>query len=400
MAITLKEAAETVGVSTNSLIYLGSNAHGKINMWSKYKPVSYPDALAHSNTNTYKPTSSDSNWTDVGTVKDNWWRAVDGKCGITPKWFNTLKEVFDAVDADDTEWTYSPPTGSSGSPYRLSDFEGYNPDARCSIDSASIYIKSEYRQYTTTSGTEKWEFSLYDVFAKYNSIDFEDIYQGNVSLGDYYVTAGIYDGTRYYFYNCGKYSERKSGVSTGFGGFINFISTAVLSNMTLLFFFMKDDITQFLYNGNGSHLSNYNVMINFDTQIFTMPGCYKKGVTTRPAASSPENPDNKVEYVINFKQKTSSSLVMEYSITNPNTTSYYTFSFSNVQLYFKGSKVRDLSIKDINVTYNTTVSGTVEVMSGLFFDSSYSPYVTYTLKYGNKTINRTDGVWTTDIDIT
>jgi hypothetical protein len=62
--------------------------------------------------------------------------------------------------------------------------------------------------------------------------------------------------------------------------------------------------------------------------------------------------------------------------------------------------VRDLSIKDINVTYNTTVSGTVEVMSGLFFDSSYSPYVTYTLKYGNKTINRTDGVWTTDIDIT
>jgi hypothetical protein len=402
MAITLKEAAKSVGVSTNSLIYLGSNAHGKINMWSKVKPVSYPDALAHSSTKDYKPSGATSNWTSIGQVKDNWWRGVDGKCGLTPKTFVTVNDFIKAVGNDDTEWTYSPPTGSSGSPYRLADFDGYNADARSSIDSASIYIKSEYMiADQNIYNVAYWEFSLMDVFEKYGSVDFEDIYQGNTSLGDYYVTAflsGNYSST-VYAYNCGKFSERKSGVSTGFGGSFRLTDTKY-SKCTISIALLKDDITSMLYNNiNGAQMMNTSPT-DWNTTIYTLPACYKTELTIYPSSQNPNEADNKVTYTISFWQSDSSTIKMDYSITNPNVGQSYTFKFDTPELYFKNGKVADLSISNIGVGTNTTVSGTVTVSTGRFFDSTYAPYIKYTLNYGKISVKRTDGVRTTDVDIT
>jgi hypothetical protein len=93
---------------------------------------------------------------------------------------------------------------------------------------------------------------------------------------------------------------------------------------------------------------------------------------------------------------------MKYSFTNPSTTKTYTVKFTSPELYFKNSKVADLNISSIGVGLNTTVSGEVVVSSGRYFDSTYAPYIKYTLNYGNVTQNRTDGVRTNDdeIDIT
>jgi hypothetical protein len=183
MAITLKEAAEKVGVSTNSLIYLGSNAHGKINMWSKYKPVRYPDALAHSKDYSYEPFPSISGWTDVGSVKDNWWRAVDGSCGIEIKSYskmgsNTSGMIKDMMDG--ISWSYNPPSGTSSEPYRLSDFDGYNPNAVFPLTTTLSSII-----YLSSSGSI--DFRVEDAPISETNLKFSDIATSGVDIKNMYL---------------------------------------------------------------------------------------------------------------------------------------------------------------------------------------------------------------------
>jgi hypothetical protein len=113
MSITLKEAANLVGVNTNSLIYLASNEHGKINMWSKYKPVKLE---------AYSILDKD----------EDWWKGTDGDCGIKVSVYTAFGNSSSGMVKDmlaGITWEYISPTGGTYDPYRLSDFVGYNPDA-------------------------------------------------------------------------------------------------------------------------------------------------------------------------------------------------------------------------------------------------------------------------------
>lgn len=91
----------------------------EINKWSRYKPVRYSWPVASMNIS--KPS--------------DWWKANDRRCGLA---FNTYDSpgslsipgsfLYQLVNNLDV-WTYDRPSGGSVSPYRKSDFFGYNHDA-------------------------------------------------------------------------------------------------------------------------------------------------------------------------------------------------------------------------------------------------------------------------------
>lgn len=87
--------------------YACRNTHGKINKWSYYKPTPYP-SLSLTTQAQMKEAFSSVNY------------------GLTWTKFGTALNLISTVDAGTETWGYQPPTGGSSSPYRLTDFFGYN----------------------------------------------------------------------------------------------------------------------------------------------------------------------------------------------------------------------------------------------------------------------------------
>lgn len=118
-----------------------------INKWAKYKPVIYPNLI-----NTYPQLNSNKTWNDSYSPMP-WWRASDGKCGmsITKRTTGT-----DLVDNWNSEWAYNPPTGGMAAPYRLIDFNYYNHAASKLV---SITAPSEY--YTNSADGLKVSFQFF-----------------------------------------------------------------------------------------------------------------------------------------------------------------------------------------------------------------------------------------------
>lgn len=86
---------------------LGTLCISAKNMFSKYKPVIYPQGNI--------------------SAFPNWWKAYSGNCGIS------IPLILDKTTFDNFnsyEWVYEKPTGGTSSPYRLLDFAGYNVDAQ------------------------------------------------------------------------------------------------------------------------------------------------------------------------------------------------------------------------------------------------------------------------------
>lgn len=96
--------------------YACSNQHGKINMWSRYKPVRWNN----------KPNITASN--------AQWWKGEDGRCGIKlPTGIATYKNIPANMTEDKMNgWQYLAPTGGSQF-YSLDFFENYKHDAMPAI---------------------------------------------------------------------------------------------------------------------------------------------------------------------------------------------------------------------------------------------------------------------------
>ena len=86
---------------------------GKINKAAKYKPVIIENAI-----------STDG--------ISNWYRGVDGKCGLGITVYSELADIVDAILESPTalKWSYQPPTGGMAAPYRITDFNYYYHIAR------------------------------------------------------------------------------------------------------------------------------------------------------------------------------------------------------------------------------------------------------------------------------
>lgn len=103
--VSIEDVKKVLGVTENDLGKLCRS--DKINMWCRYKPVSYP---SYSETNRWK----------LGV-------------GIYIGDFSATPEDIALADVSAYKWFYSRPTGDKSSPYRLTDFMGYNPDCRCPL---------------------------------------------------------------------------------------------------------------------------------------------------------------------------------------------------------------------------------------------------------------------------
>lgn len=103
--VSIEDVKKVLGVTDNDLGKLCKS--DKINMWCRYKPVSYP---SYSETNRWK----------LGV-------------GIYIGDFSATPEDIALADVSAYKWFYSRPTGDKSSPYRLTDFMGYNPDCRCPL---------------------------------------------------------------------------------------------------------------------------------------------------------------------------------------------------------------------------------------------------------------------------
>ena len=100
-----------------------------INMWSKYKPV----IIALIGT-TDQFNFTNNKWKTSAT----WWKGQTGTCGIVPCQLNNIADVTSHCDGTENGWAYKKPLGGVNSPYRLTDFVGYNHDAEPPISNFRI----------------------------------------------------------------------------------------------------------------------------------------------------------------------------------------------------------------------------------------------------------------------
>ena len=156
--------ANTLQVSSRNVGYLCSNQHGRINKWSKYKPVIWPyvnvDNLPHST--------------------QHRGQGEDGRCGFpNVQWMYALDVCRYYVDGWMNIWYYQPPTGGASAPYRLGDFRGYDHNAVPFIASG-IKEGSSERVYTIAGdGQKTWYFTTYNTGS---NVWISDFVNANIGL--------------------------------------------------------------------------------------------------------------------------------------------------------------------------------------------------------------------------
>ena len=101
--ITTTKVANELQTSSHDVGTLCTSSN--INMWAKYKPVSYA--------------------TNTGITED---QRKEVRYGI-----NVPTKLLDGQQYNINYWTYQKPTGGSNSPYRLGDFRNYNHNAKCGM---------------------------------------------------------------------------------------------------------------------------------------------------------------------------------------------------------------------------------------------------------------------------
>ena len=154
--------------------YICSNNHGKINMWSRFKPVRWRSV-------------------DINMTNPEWWKAEDGRCGIdlADARISTYTQVPSKMTADKLNgWKYLPPNGNIF-PFRLLDFNKYMHFAFPPVGSFNVpeiapyggnLVASMGLSMITTEKDEPGSISLEDI--RDNST--EEIH----NLGEYHL--GIY----------------------------------------------------------------------------------------------------------------------------------------------------------------------------------------------------------------
>lgn len=134
--VTTADVCNVLGVSDHRLSYLFKNTHGRINMWSRYKPVpseqtKFDDKIISLN--------GYSSWEDKpqGPLSKPWYKGGTSSGMYTPAEVNTINQLMNSDGTPNTNsiWTYTP--WRAGCACRIGDFVGYNHNARCPL---SAYV--------------------------------------------------------------------------------------------------------------------------------------------------------------------------------------------------------------------------------------------------------------------
>lgn len=151
--------------------YVCANDHGKVNMWSRMKPMHNPNIFTYPRPN-------------------EWWRGADQNCGFTLKQVNSYLDIPDAYTADGMNgWKYNPPKGGESSPYRLGDFNQYFHDAIPPVYGLSVpeKVATDGKLWVTTKIAKENEDNA-ALPGSLTLFDFKGVKATDDvnSLGDYY----------------------------------------------------------------------------------------------------------------------------------------------------------------------------------------------------------------------
>lgn len=123
--VSFADVNATVGTAHTDLGLLCKDS--KINMWSKYKPISYPLIGVMTDTEFSADRGS-------GTSFRITWGIKRASSYNYSDFENSNGQIISQV------WTYNKPTGGENSPYRLSDFNGYSQNA---VPPIEIHLPSD-----------------------------------------------------------------------------------------------------------------------------------------------------------------------------------------------------------------------------------------------------------------
>lgn len=144
--ISMRYVCNAFGYHRSRLSTLCTNA--AINMWSKYKPVR--------NNFTYnRPT--------------DWWRATGGNCGIKLPIYSNISALVSDVRSGNVLIQYLSPRGGATEPFRLGDFQKYDPEAMPPLKSGNLadvyYLNSSIGVYCIAAmqPSDTW-LTLSDVY--------------------------------------------------------------------------------------------------------------------------------------------------------------------------------------------------------------------------------------------
>lgn len=150
--------------------YICSNNYKRINIWSRYKPVSLPAVVVNGTFN-----NSLKKWDDVpytGAEKwgnNPWFYGALYRKTYTVPVISSLSDIgADGVQKETAKWTYNPPVGGDSSPFRLDDFLGYNHFAQIPLGvwmSGEIKINKRFLASISETGTDSYngEFEFHEI---------------------------------------------------------------------------------------------------------------------------------------------------------------------------------------------------------------------------------------------
>lgn len=216
--VTIFDVYRALGLATQggvySVSYACGNSHGKINMWSRMKPVHLLKVL-------------------FTTSVTKWWRGQNGTCGITIPATSGPSLIPEKFTEDKKNgWEYEPPWGGENSPFRLTDFEGYYSDAHPPCRDFIVVNPEVGEGQTLNCGTIQYVPPMGDMILKPGSLSFSEISGGvsdstgnNMSLEDWYLGVVVTDSS-------GAFKGRVTAENPGSGAQVKYPVTNLQRNVT------------------------------------------------------------------------------------------------------------------------------------------------------------------------
>lgn len=286
--VTPQEIYSLIGIGAKDgwwdIGYICSNQHGRINPWSRYKPVSLNTSAVN---DTFK--NATISWAEsIYNGSDKWGENPWFFGSIYRKTFEVpvlsdLNEIgVDGIQNEDKKWEYNPPLGGSNSYYRLSDFLGYNHFANPPlVVNMSSTIKINQRFYAWISENDTSEMN--------GEFSFQEIIKFAFSGNPVYAGIAIWNKTRNILtgyvkeselgqeYDSGDFNlDPTNGNPIAQGGFSQILRNNEIVDIFLFLSYSKGDVDV----GSTSKISAYldkscvcykRFKVSYDYRIVTVP---------------------------------------------------------------------------------------------------------------------------------
>ena len=359
--VGVEDVAKCLGVGSYDVGYLCSNGHGKINMWSKYKPVRWVNQIG------------------INMTNPDWWKAQDGTCGIdfTDAKASTYLNIPSMFTEDKKNgWVYNPPTGGVYA-YRLLDFENYlhtavPPIANFNVDPKVVEGGTLYAYYDYNDREEDRTGP--------SSLLFDDIKgdaasgsTGDISLADYYFGIVVVDSN----------GAIKGRVLNGTGGEVTYKVSGLILGRTYKAYPCLSQQSL----GQDALESGPNV-------LYTLPNAAPAEFKIVTAAEAAGLAIVLYAYYVYNSSGTATQVKWELTVTNENTTGSIAFAASQLRLRFatnaegdgmqSGESSTTIAAFSVSAGATATKTGTFNLQYNNYPDMEY--YLILYLDGGKYTI--------------